>query len=35
MSSEERQDTERQLVDNYYEEFQKNGLKNFVLMRPN
>ena len=30
MSSEDRQDQERQLIDNYYEEFQKNGLKNLV-----
>ena len=34
MSSDERQDEERKLVDQYYEEFQKNGLKNLVLMRP-
>jgi hypothetical protein len=35
MGPEERQDEERKLVDQYYEEFQKNGLKNLVLMRPN
>ena len=35
MNSDERQDEERKLVDQYYEEFQKNGLKNLVLMRPN
>ena len=34
MSPDERQDEERKLVDQYYEEFQKNGLKNLVLMRP-
>jgi len=34
MSLEERNRLERELVDHYYGEFIKNGLKNLVLLRP-
>ena len=35
MDPEERERLARELADAYYEEFVKNGLKNFVLIRPN
>jgi len=35
MDPETRSKMETEIVDRYYEEFIKNGLKNLVLMRPN
>ena len=35
MDAEARSRMETEIVDSYYEEFIKNGLKNLVLMRPN
>jgi len=35
MDPEEREKMARELADSYYEEFVKNGLKNFVLVRQN